>query len=41
MSSLCFHFHFHFQSASMNKRKFGETGAEEVDDEDSLGVKLD
>ena len=29
------------QSASMNKRKFDETGVEEVDDEDSLGVKLD
>ena len=29
------------QSSSMNKRKFDETGAEEFDDEDSLGVKLD
>ena len=28
------------QSASMNKRKFDETGVEEIDDEDSLGVKL-
>jgi hypothetical protein len=25
----------------MNKRKFDETGVEEIDDEDSLGVKLD
>jgi len=24
----------------MNKRKFDETGVEEIDDEDSLGVKL-
>ena len=29
------------QSAAMNKRKFDETGVEEIDDEDSLGVKLD
>ena len=28
------------QSASMNKRKFDETGVEEIDDEDSLGAKL-
>ena len=29
------------QSSSMNKRKFDETGVEKIDDEDSLGVKLD
>ena len=29
------------RSSSTNKRKFDETGVEEIDDEDSLGVKLD